>query len=312
MGYPEADVRAALTAARGVSELAYEFLENGIPDNFANPPPVNFANTPPVPVARGPLAPADGPLAQLRLHPQFTQLQGLIQANPASLNQVLELIGAQDPNLRAAIHANDEAFVAMMNEPIVERPPAPTAFGGSINVNPVCNLFLITAFRFRGGMPGFGSIPGGVPGAGEVDPLQLLQQLQQMPEAQRAQAAASMGLTPEQLQLALYTQMMGAMGGGGVPPGAQVIRLTPEELAAVRRLQEFGFTEQQAAQAFEICDRNEVLAANYLLDNRDDFADDGKIRTHTYTHKACHFLKYSNTFLVLYFRRWRRHVLTPE
>jgi UV excision repair protein RAD23 len=113
--------------------------------------------------------------------------------------------------------------------------------------------------------------------------------LQALPEAQRAQAAASMNLSVDQLQQ--FTQllsslppdqlqnMMGAagLGGqGGVPPGADVVRLTPEELAAVRRLQELGFSEQQAVQAFIACDRNETLAANFLFDGGvGDFGDGG-------------------------------------
>ena len=39
----------------------------------------------------------------------------------------MEAIGQQDPNLLAAIHANHDAFVAMMNEPINDRPAAPAA-----------------------------------------------------------------------------------------------------------------------------------------------------------------------------------------
>ena len=120
MGFREVEARAALTAARGNGDLAVEFLMNGIPEQLMNMPPTG-----------APLAPAvvndTGPLAQLRLHPQFVQLQRLVQSNPAALAQVLEAIGQQDANLLAAIHANHDAFVTMMNEPIVDQ-PAPAAF----------------------------------------------------------------------------------------------------------------------------------------------------------------------------------------
>lgn len=115
---------------------------------------------------------------------------------------------------------------------------------------------------------------------GGLDPMQLLQQLQALPEAQRAQAAASMGLSVEQLQQQLqqFTQTLMAAGMGGqgaLPPGGSVIRLTQDELSAVRRLQELGFTEQQAAQAFLACDKDETLAANYLFDGNDEDYEDG-------------------------------------
>merc|ERR1712070_39150 len=113
----------------------------------------------------------------------------------------------------------------------------------------------------------------------DINPAQLVQMLMGLPEEQRAQAAESMGMSVEQLQQftqalsslppeQLQTMLgnMGGMGGMGGPGGPQVIRLTQEELAAVRRLQELGFSEQQAAQAFLACDRNETLAANMLFD----------------------------------------------
>merc|ERR550539_1086228 len=54
--------------------------------------------------------------------------------------------------------------------------------------------------------------------------------------------------------------------GGGAPPGAQVVRLTEEEMAAVDRLADMGFDRTEAAQAYLACDKNEALAANLLMD----------------------------------------------
>jgi len=267
MGFPDAEARYALTAARGDGNLAVEFLTNGPPEQFANIP-APAPTTAGAPTSAGSTVPAapdgtnDGPLAQLRLHPQFTQLQRLVQSNPAALAQVLEAIGQQDANLLATIHANHDAFVAMMNEPIVEQPANQDAY-----VPPAMS-----------GMPGAG-------GMSEVNPAQLVQMLMNLPEEQRNQAAASMGMTAEQLnqftaalssmppeQLQEVQNMMA--GATGAQRNAQVIRLTPEELAAVRRLQELGFSEQQAVQAFIACDRNETLAANMLFDGGFGFDDD--------------------------------------
>lgn len=47
------------------------------------------------------------------------------------------------------------------------------------------------------------------------------------------------------------------------------IRLTNEEAAAVKRLQEFGFSQMEAVQAYLACDKNEEYALNFLFDNRD-------------------------------------------
>merc|ERR1719198_1735373 len=58
----------------------------------------------------------------------------------------------------------------------------------------------------------------------------------------------------------------GGGGGGGPPPGANVVRLSPEDAAAVGRLTELGFGRDDVVQAYLACDKNEALAANLLMD----------------------------------------------
>ncbi len=261
MGFPESESRAALAAAMGNPDLAYEFLLTGIPAAAASPTPTRLAASPAAPGT--PAATGTVAIDALRRHPQFNMLKQLVQTNPAALSQVLDLIGQQSPELLAAIHANNDAFIAMMNEPIVDTPPAAAAPA----------------------MPA-----GGAAGGAGGSPMEMMAMLAQMPAAQRAQFAAQIGMAPEQLDGLMQMmasmppdqlqQMMGGgMGGGGMgggmggadPPG--VIRLTEEEMEAVNRLVALGFSQQQAAQAYLACDKNETLAANLLFEG--GWGDDG-------------------------------------
>lgn len=254
LGFPEPQVLACLRASHGNPDMAVEFLMNGIPSAASIAEPTSSAGD------------AGDSLDALRNHPQFNDLRRLVQSNPSTLQTVLAQIGQQQPDLLRAINANQATFLQMMNEPVNDTADAGDDLNPPINAsdNNDVNPF-------------------------SMDPTQLSALLSSMPPEELAAMAQMMGMSVQQMQqtaqmisglpreqIQQYMNMamaargmdMGgladmAQGGGG---GAQVLRLTDEEMAAVNRLTEMGFDRTEAAQAYLACDKNEALAANLLMD----------------------------------------------
>merc|ERR1719215_1285553 len=163
-----------------------------------------------------------------------------------------------------------------MNEPVAE-----DSASASAAAVPPSGTSAGTTSAGIGGLPGMGGM-GGMP-----NPADMARMLAGLSEPEINQMAGVMGLTPQQLMATAQAignmppeqfqqHMMQAMqqggmgggpgGGGGGMPGQHVVRLTDEEMASVDRLTEMGFDRTEAVQAFLACDKNEALAANFLMD----------------------------------------------
>jgi UV excision repair protein RAD23 len=140
------------------------------------------------------------------------------------------------------------------------------------------------------GMPGLG---GGGAGAGALDFLRNNPQFQALRTMVQANPQILQPMlqelgkqNPALLRLinenqAEFLRLINEAGGEGAEGdilgqlGAmpQSINLTPEEREAIDRLEGMGFDRALVIEAFLACDKNEQLAANYLLENSGDFED---------------------------------------
>eukprot|EP00274_Cyanoptyche_gloeocystis_P001449 CAMPEP_0196657148 /NCGR_PEP_ID=MMETSP1086-20130531/22135_1 /TAXON_ID=77921 /ORGANISM="Cyanoptyche gloeocystis , Strain SAG4.97" /LENGTH=315 /DNA_ID=CAMNT_0041990175 /DNA_START=1 /DNA_END=948 /DNA_ORIENTATION=+ len=79
-------------------------------------------------------------------------------------------------------------------------------------------------------------------------------------------------------ELAALAQLLAAAGQGGGGGGAPVY-VTPEEKEAIDRLVAMGFERDLALEAYLSCDRNEELAASFLLDHMGEADEEERTNT---------------------------------
>nr|AFK37577.1 unknown [Lotus japonicus] len=156
------------------------------------------------------------------------------------------------------------------------RPPQPAVPTGGPNTNPL-NLF-------PQGIPNMGAEDN----AGDLDFLRNNQQFQ----ALRAMVQANPQIlqpmlqelgkqNPHLMQLIQehqsdFLNLINEPEGEENPLAAgmtQAITVTPEEDEAIQRLEDMGFDRDLVLEVFIACNRNEDLAANYLLDHQNEFDD---------------------------------------
>ncbi|GLJ34356.1 hypothetical protein SUGI_0690800 [Cryptomeria japonica] len=94
-----------------------------------------------------------------------------------------------------------------------------------------------------------------------------LQGLQPMPEELNRQNPQVLRLIEEQQDE--FVRLLNETVEAEEPARAihRAVILTPEEYEAVQRLEAMGFGHAVVIEAFLACDKNEQLAANYLLDH---------------------------------------------
>ncbi|KAF9446383.1 UV excision repair protein Rad23 [Macrolepiota fuliginosa MF-IS2] len=203
-------------------------------------------------------------------------------AGPATRSPPAQTAGGAGTGAGTGASAATPAAVPAAPTSAPPAAPAPVA----PPVNQPQNLFQLAQQQQQAGAGGGG---GGGVGAGAAPQLNVdalrenphLQQLRdlavQNPAMLQAVIQQLAAANPQLAQLlasnpeALF-QILGADPGedgedGGIPPGAQVVSVTPEERAAIERLEALGFPRQAVIEAYFACDKNEELAANYLFES---------------------------------------------
>jgi len=235
MGFDRSDAQRALNAAYGDAARAVEYIVSGNIPNINNAPAAaaGGARVPPPASATGAstgsgaAAGDHSAFAQLRQLPQFQGIIALIQQNPALLEPLLQQLAQRDPNIVELIRENREEFLQILQQP--------------------------------------------------VDPSVL-----GMLQAAAEEEGEEFGEDDEDDDIAAQLSAAGALGGGAnpgagagagtqggmprVPPGAAVIQITPQEKEAIDRLVALGFDRNRAIEAFLVCNKDEEMAANYLLE----------------------------------------------
>merc|ERR550517_483202 len=160
--------------------------------------------------------------------------------------------GAALGAMQQVIAQNPEAMAAVLQQVMQNQPELFQGIAADGNINPAAveNLmrdpnFMQMMLQAMSGGAGLGARPG-------------------MGAAQRPGVGALPGMG---------RGLLGQMGAQQPPMGnPNVIRMTHAEAAAVERLTGIGFSQQQALEAFLVCNKNEQMAANYLFENANDFA----------------------------------------
>ncbi|KAI0762093.1 hypothetical protein BD413DRAFT_585482 [Trametes elegans] len=268
-----------------------------------NAPILTPAQAAPVQAPAEPRAPGDGFLTGDALQ---STIQNMIEMG-FERDQVMRALRASFNNPERAVeylfngipaHLDQSAPAAPAAAPAAQpaAPAAPAAAAQPAQPAQPQNLFQLAQQQQQqqqqpaaapglGGLGGLGAAGGGAGAAATLAALANHPQIQHLREimaqnpaliqpviqelaAQNPQLAQLFAQNPEALAQILGGELGDdEEGGGGIPPGAQVIQVTEEERAAIERLEALGFPRQAVIEAYFACDKNEELAANYLFDS---------------------------------------------
>ncbi|XP_017000302.2 UV excision repair protein RAD23 homolog A [Drosophila takahashii] len=245
MGYPREQVERAMAASYNNPERAVEYLINGIPveeeaiynvvDESTNPSvvPSGPQTVSGSSVDRPPESNSD-PFEFLRSQPQFLQMRSLIYQNPHLLHAVLQQIGQTNPALLQLISENQDAFLNMLNQPIESESESNDTVPRASTVRTESN-------------------------PADIESL-FSSELEGAVAAQRSTAGTSVVQRDNAAEIEDLEQ----------PSGVSTIRLNRQDQDAIERLKALGFPEALVLQAYFACEKDEELAANFLLSSSFD------------------------------------------
>jgi len=200
-------------------------------------------------------------ITDLRQNPRWSALAQRVVADPPSLPRMLASLRPQYPQLLQALTENLPGFVQMCRDEVgVGAGGAGAGAGGAFPAMPGAGGM--------GGMPGMDSPQFRSIAAALAQNPQMLQQMAQSdPEF-----AAALQQNPQAVAQVLA---MAAQGGGGGAGGQMPmqIELTADDEAAVGRLCALGFDREMVIEVYQGCGKDEVLAANILMDETQEMQD---------------------------------------
>ncbi|XP_076134819.1 RAD23 homolog A, nucleotide excision repair protein b [Alosa pseudoharengus] len=240
MGYPREQVIAALRASYNNPDRAVEYLLMGIPAEPEQPLSQEITRS---------VAAAANPTA----------------ANPAAANPVAANPTAANPAATNPTAANPTAANPIATNPTappVERPqPPPTSVGAA---TPSQSPSSGNPLEFLRNQPQFQQMRQII----QQNPALLPALLQQLG---RDNPQLLQQITQHQEQ---FVQMLNEPHGEAAEahgaPQTNYIQVTPQEKEAIERLKALGFPEGLVIQAYFACEKNENLAANFLLQQNFD------------------------------------------
>ncbi|KAI0085192.1 hypothetical protein BDY19DRAFT_460817 [Irpex rosettiformis] len=236
MGFEREQVMRALRASFNNPERAVEYLFNGIPAGLeavaAGAAPQAAApaagSVAPPPPAAATVQPAAAPPATHPATARPAQNQNLFQLAQQQQAQPQQLGGRPGGG----------------NAPVM----VPVGPGGTLDMEAIANQPQIQHLRqlLR------------------QNPA-LIQPILQDIATQNPQLAQVFQQNPEVIAQLLGINLEEVGDAEGMEEHA--IQVTPEEAAAIQRLQDLGFPRHLAIEAYFACDKNEGMAANYLFEN---------------------------------------------